>query len=58
MKVGLLGLMFLIMFALKLGGPMAAVSWWVIAMPIYLPLAIVILFGVVAVFATFGLKGK
>lgn len=58
MKFGLLGVMFLIMFALKLAGPMAAVSWWVVTLPIYGPLVFVILFGLFAIFATVGLKGK
>lgn len=49
MKVGLLGLMFLIMFALKLAGPMAAVSWWVVTLPVYGPLALVIVLGLLYV---------
>lgn len=40
MKIGLFGLMFLIMFALKLAGPMVAVSWWIVTMPLWLPIAL------------------
>jgi hypothetical protein len=58
MKVGLLGLMFLIMFALKLAGPMATVSWWVITLPVYGPLALLVIFGLIYTLGTFGLKGK
>lgn len=36
MKIGLFGLMFLIMFVLKLAGPMAAVSWWIVTMPLWI----------------------
>lgn len=42
MKIGICGLMFLIMFALKLAGPMAAVSWWIVTLPLYLPILIVL----------------
>lgn len=37
MKVGLLGLMFLVMFGLKLAGPMAGVSWLWITAPLWVP---------------------
>lgn len=37
MKIGICGLMFLIMFALKLAGPMAAVSWLWITAPLWIP---------------------
>lgn len=51
----LLGLMFLIMFALKLAGPMASVSWWIVTMPLWAPFALVFgilaFFGIVALFA-------
>lgn len=42
MKIGICGLMFLIMFALKLAGPMAAVSWWIVTLPLYLPIIIIL----------------
>lgn len=50
MKIGLFGLMFLIMFALKLAGPMAAISWWVVTLPLWLP-AVIAAAGAVAAFA-------
>lgn len=60
MKVGICGLMFLIMFALKLAGPMAAVSWWIITLPIYLPVLIILgmlaFVGIVTVTAAKGWK--
>lgn len=60
MKVGICGLMFLIMFALKLAGPMAAVSWWIITLPIYLPVLIILgmlaFVGIVTVAAAKGWK--
>lgn len=34
--------LFLIMFALKLGGPLAAVSWWWITLPLWGPALIVV----------------
>lgn len=37
MKVGILGLMFLVMFGLKLAGPMAGVSWLWITAPLWIP---------------------
>ena len=42
MKIGLFGLMFLIMFGLKLAGPMATVSWAVVTAPIWVPLVIAV----------------
>ncbi len=39
MKLPILAIMFLIMFALKLAGPMASVSWWVITLPLWAPFA-------------------
>lgn len=58
MKVGICGLMFLIMFALKLAGPMAAVSWWIITLPIYLPVLIILgMFAFVGIVAAASSKG-
>ena len=60
MKVGICGLMFLIMFALKLAGPMAAVSWWIVALPLYLPLLVIggiaLFYGLLLLFL--GMAGK
>lgn len=44
MSTGILGMMFLIMFALKLAGPMAAVSWAVVTAPIWVPVLIALSF--------------
>lgn len=55
MKVGIFGLMFLIMFALKLAGPLATASWWIITLPLYGPLLAMLAFfifvGAIAVLA-------
>lgn len=51
MKIGLFGVMFLIMFALKLAGPMAAVSWWIVTAPLWAP--VVIGMGFLALIALF-----
>lgn len=55
MKVGIFGLMFLIMFALKLAGPLAAASWWIITLPLYAPLLAMLAFfifvGAIAILA-------
>ena len=42
MKIGLFGLLFVILLTLKLAGVagMAAVSWWIVFLPIIIPLAI------------------
>jgi len=50
MKIGLFGMLFLIMFTLKLAGPMAAVSWAIITLPLWLPITIALagLFAVMA----------
>jgi hypothetical protein len=40
MSFGIFGMMFLIMFALKLAGPMAAVSWAVVTAPLWVPVLI------------------
>ena len=52
MKVGLLGLMFLILFALKVAG-VAQISWWVVVLPLLAPfliwLAIVLFAGILYV---------
>lgn len=39
MKVGLLGFMFLILFTLKVMG-LVSVSWWVVVLPLFVPLII------------------
>lgn len=39
MKVGLLGFMFLILFTLKVMG-LASISWWVVVLPLLVPLII------------------
>ena len=44
MKIGLFGLMFLVMFTLKLAGPMAAVSWFWITMPLWIGAVLCIAF--------------
>jgi len=49
MKVGLFGMIFLIMFALKIAG-VAAVSWWVVTLPLWLPITLA-LAGLCAVMA-------
>lgn len=41
MKLNLLGALFLIMFTLKLAGPMAATSWWIICLPLWGPVLII-----------------
>lgn len=38
MKIGLFGLMFIIMFTLKLAGPMAGVSWAIVTAPLWVPI--------------------
>ena len=52
MKVGLLGLMFLILFALKVAG-VAQLSWWVVVLPLLAPiliwLAIILFLGILYV---------
>lgn len=47
-KIGLFGFMFLIMFALKLAGPLASTSWWLVTLPLYGPLVflLVIVIGI------------
>lgn len=40
MKIGLFGLMFIIMFTLKLAGPMAGVSWAIVTAPLWVPVVI------------------
>lgn len=56
----LFGIMFLIMFALKLAGigVMAAASWWVVTAPLWVPLLLVaiMLIGVFTAFVLFGNK--
>lgn len=51
-KVGILGLMFLVMFAIKVAG-VAALSWWVVTAPLWGGLAfwfvVIILGSVVAI---------
>ena len=37
--VGFLGLFFLVLFTLKVTGPLAGVSWWWITAPLWIPLA-------------------
>lgn len=49
MKVSLFGLMFLIMFTLKLAGPMASVSWFIVTAPLWVPAALLLLGGLMAV---------
>ena len=39
MRIGLLGAMFLILFTLKVIG-LASVSWWVVVLPLFVPLII------------------
>lgn len=39
MKIGLLGAMFLILFTLKVMG-LVSVSWWVVVLPLLVPLII------------------
>lgn len=39
MKIGLLGAMFLILFTLKVMG-LVSVSWWVVVLPLFVPLII------------------
>lgn len=58
MKVGILGFMFLILFTLKLAGPLAATSWWLITLPLYGPLLFLGIMAVLTMFAFMGLKGK
>lgn len=55
-KIGLFGFMFLIMFTLKLAGPLALTSWWLITLPLYGPvlLLLVIAIGIIV----FGLDKK
>lgn len=42
MKIGLFGLLFVILLTLKLAGVagMATVSWWIVFLPLIIPLAI------------------
>lgn len=58
MKFSIFGVMFLIMFTLKLAGPMASVSWWLITLPLYGPLLLAAVFAALSFFAYMGLKGK
>lgn len=39
MRVGLLGFMFLILFTLKVMG-LVSISWWVVVLPLFVPLII------------------
>ena len=39
MRVGLLGAMFLILFTLKVMG-LVSISWWVVVLPLFVPLII------------------
>ena len=39
MRIGLLGAMFLILFTLKVMG-LVSVSWWVVVLPLFVPLII------------------
>ena len=39
MRIGLLGAMFLILFTLKVMG-LISVGWWVVALPLFVPLII------------------
>ena len=39
MKIGLLGAMFLILFTLKVMG-LVSVSWWIVVLPLFVPLII------------------
>ena len=39
MRIGLLGAMFLILFTLKVMG-LASISWWVVVLPLFVPLII------------------
>jgi len=48
--MGLFGWMFIVLFALKLGGvmPVTAWSWWWITMPLWAPFLAVLIFLVIA----------
>ncbi len=39
MRIGLLGAMFLILFTLKVMG-LVSISWWVVVLPLFVPLII------------------
>lgn len=45
--IGIFGLMFIIMFALKLGG-VIDLSWWIVTSPLWVPAAIVVFMFLVA----------
>lgn len=52
MKIGILGMLFLIMFALKLAGPMAATSWAIVTAPLWVPVVLGLLVGLVLFIAS------
>lgn len=43
-SLSLFSIMFLIMFTLKLAGPLAATSWWLVTLPLWGPAAAVLAF--------------
>lgn len=47
--IGLGGLFFLVLFVLKVTGPLADVSWWLITAPLWAGLVLLLVFGLVAV---------
>ncbi|WPK37731.1 hypothetical protein [Escherichia phage AV124] len=53
MKIGFLGLLALVFITLKLCGVIAW-SWWLVLLPLYFGLALVVSFGVVFVLGAFG----
>lgn len=55
-KIGLFGFMFLIMFTLKLAGPLALTSWWVITLPLYGPLLFMLVVAILIVAVGYRVK--
>ena len=57
MQVGLFGLIFLAMFVLKLAGPMASASWWLVTLPLWGPFAFFIAMFALTIFSALSFRG-
>jgi hypothetical protein len=57
MKIGILGLMFAIMFGLKIAG-LTTISWWLVTLPLYGPVVLAAVFAALTFLAYAGLIGK
>ncbi|MNI86819.1 hypothetical protein D3C85_1319030 [compost metagenome] len=57
MKVGIFGLMFVVMFGLKVAG-IITISWWLVTLPLYGPVVVAAVFAALTFLAYAGLLGK